>query len=249
MKLFIAALLFVASEAWADCPQFFPNETLPVITNEKLANKTTQLCFLEFTVLHSGISRGPLWSAEHLTGEHIKTGEGLPRRNQFHEEYLLPEDQRSRLDDYEGNVLYDRGHMSPNGDMSSEEAKEESFSLANMVPQSLQHNQGLWLAIENAVRKLAKREGEIYIVTGPAFLGEEFKSLNDRVWVPTHIFKAVYIPSRNKAAAYWTPNDDSYHCEIISIARLKELTGIDVFAGLSDTVKQTVSELPAPPAP
>ena len=41
---------------------------------------------------------------------------------------------------------------------------------------------------------MALDEGEVYVVTGPAFLGAELQSLKGRVLVPTHIFKAVYMP-------------------------------------------------------
>ena len=47
--------------------------------------------------------------------------------------------------------------------------------------------------------------------------------------VPTHIYKAVYVPSRNAAAAYFAPNDDSQNWETLSIAELEKHIGIDVF--------------------
>jgi endonuclease G len=89
-------------------------------------------------------------------------------------------------------------------------------------------------------------EDEAHIVTGPVFIGSEIDSLKGRVLVPTHIFKAVYVPSLNGAAAYWTPNSNALKMEVISIAKLEELTGINVFPGIADAIKQTAMELPPP---
>ena len=87
--------------------------------NAKLAQQTTELCFSQFTLLHSGVTRGPLWSAEHLARVNLATVVGLrrPTSNAFHEEGQLPAGDRATLDDYRRSG-YDRGHMSPNGDMS-----------------------------------------------------------------------------------------------------------------------------------
>ncbi len=63
-------------------------------------------------------------------------------------------------------------------------------------------------ASKSAVRDIALSGDEVFVVTGPAFLGAELESLKGRVLVPTHIYKAVYVPSRNAAAAYFAPNDD-----------------------------------------
>ena len=136
--------------------------------------------------------------------------------------------------------------MSPNGDMSSPDAQQESFTLSDIVPQDPCNNEVLWEGVESAVRALALGEGEVYVVTGPAFISAELDSLKGRVIVPTHIFKAVYTPSRNQAGAYWAPNDDSQSGEAISIAQLRERTGIDPFPSLSESIKSERADLPSP---
>jgi endonuclease G, mitochondrial len=219
----------------------------PILTNPKLTAQTFPICFSEISLLYSGIARTPLWSAEHLTAARIQRAHGLQRLRSeaFHEELSLPADLRSELADYRRSG-FDRGHMAPNGDMSTEEAQAESFSLANMIPQDPCNNEVLWEGIESAVRDLALSEGEVYVVTGPAFLGTDLQSLKGRVLVPTHIFKAVYVPSRNAAGVYFAPNDGSQAFEPISIQELASKTGVDVFPQLGAAERQRSISLPAP---
>ena len=211
----------------------------PVLNNPKLGERTFRVCFSEISLLYSGVARTPLWSAEHLTAARIQRARGLPRLHSdaFHEELSLPADLRSALDDYRRSG-FDRGHMAPNGDMSTHEAQEESFSLANMIPQEPCNNEVLWEGIEFAVRELALSNGEVYVVTGPAFMGAELQSLKGRVLVPTHIFKAIYLPSRNQAGVYFAPNDGSQSWEPISISELDKKISLDVFPPLGAGVKQ-----------
>jgi endonuclease G len=230
-----------------ECLTQLHNQTTPKLVNQSLASKTKQLCYSEFVLLHSGVTRTPLWSAEHLTAARINTANAQIRPNPgpFHAEKRLPKADRSELDDYK-NSGFDRGHMSPNGDMSTEDSQIESFSLANMIPQHPCHNEVLWEGIESAVRDLAIDQGEVFVVTGPAFIGDNVESLDERVLIPTHVFKAIFIPARNAAEAYWTPNDGSQRFDPVSIARLQEVIGIDVFPSLGATVKQASMELPRP---
>src|SRR5262244_1368535 len=109
------------------CLAQLQGNTAPTLINAKLGVKTRQLCFSEYVVLHSGISKTPVWSAEHLTAERIAAATGLPRprSNAFHPEARLPDGERAELADYRGSG-FDRGHMSPNGDMSNEQAQYES---------------------------------------------------------------------------------------------------------------------------
>jgi endonuclease G len=241
----VASFALPAAAQTSECLAQLHASTPPTLVNQDLAAKTKRLCFSEFVLLHSGVTRTPIWSAERLTTDKIQTANTLERPNSsaFHAEKRLPKSQRSELDDYQQSG-FDRGHMSPNGDMSTEDAQEESFSLANMIPQHPCHNEVMWEGIESAIRDLTLAEGEVFVVTGPAFLGNNIESLDERVMIPTHVFKAIFVPSRNAAGAYWTPNDGSQKQEHISIAALKERIGIDVFPRVDATVKQTAMTLP-----
>jgi len=245
----VAFVLFTAPvfAAQDGCSSQLYRGTAPAIKTEALAGQTHPICFSEIAVLYSGISRTPIWSAEHLTPARIERARSLPRlrSNAFHEEPRVPGEERSELSDYRRSG-FDRGHMAPNGDMSTPVAQEESFSLANMIPQDPCNNEVLWEGIESAVRDIALSGDEVFVVTGPAFLGADLQSLKGRVLVPTHIYKAIYVPSRNAAAAYFAPNDDSQNWETLSIAELEMRVGIDVFPQLDGKVRQHAMILPAP---
>ncbi len=247
--VFSAFVLFTApvSAAQDGCSSQLYGGAAPAIKTEALAAQTHPICFSEIAVLYSGVSRTPLWSAEHLTAARIEGARNLTRlrSNAFHEEPRVPEEERSELSDYRRSG-FDRGHMAPNGDMSTPDAQEESFSLANMIPQDPCNNEVLWEGIESAVRDIALSGDDVYVVTGPAFLGAELQSLKGRVLVPTHIYKAIYVPSRNAAAAYFAPNDDSQNWDTLSIAELETRVGIDVFPQLDAKVRRHAMILPAP---
>jgi len=245
---YAAALLLAASAASAaptQCPEHHFAGQAPAIANERLAARTRELCFQEFAVLHSGVSRTPLYAASRLTRDRVRAARQLPRVNSFHEEKRLPREDRSDLDDYRGSG-FDRGHVAPSGDMATAAGQDESFSLANMVPQNPENNRNLWQGIEIAVRQMAEREGEVFVVTGPIFRGERLQRLNGRVLVPTQLWKAVYLPRRNQAGAYIAHNAPGLEWEAISIDRLREITGLTVFPALPAAVTAQAMALPEP---
>ena len=125
-------------------------------------------------------------------------------------------------------------------------AQKESFTLANVVPQSSGLNRNLWEWIERSVRNWAVRAGELYVVTGPVFRGVNLQALNGRVLVPTLIFKAVYDPGSRRASAYLVNNADDTGFESISVQQLAALSGIDVFPSLPSDIRSAVTPLPAP---
>lgn len=210
--------------------------------------RTRELCFEAFAVLHSGLTRTPLYSAEHLTRDRVDAAANLPRINTFHPETRLPPADRSTLADYKASG-YDRGHMSPNHDMPTASAQQESFSLANMVPQARKINQNLWEGIESAVRDAVKPGTGVYVITGPLFEGKSLEQLNDCVLVPTSVFKLVYFPDSHRGAAYVATNAKdatTVSYDVVSIAELERRAGINLMPGLTAAEKQARAELPAP---
>ena len=189
---FAAMLAPIAALAQAPaCQQFAPGGQLPVLLNAKLAPRTTLLCNDGYAALASGITHGALWSAEHPTADSLAAARATPRHGQFHADDRLPPADQAQIADYRRSG-YDRGHMTPSGDMPDEQSQQQTFSLANMVPQTGALNRGIWVGIESAVRHLASRKGELYLVTGPAFGGGQLQSIGpDGVLVPSATWKAA----------------------------------------------------------
>lgn len=240
----LVAVWLASSVVWAGgCPAYYVEGRLPEIHNPKLASATRELCYGVFGVMHSGITRGPLWSAEYLRPDNVAAAHQLSRENSFHPELRLAPGERAELADY-ARSGFDRGHMTPNGDMPDRVTQHESFTLANMVPQDADNNRHLWAGIEGAVRNMAKKEGGLYVLTGPAYIGDQLRQVG-RVLVPTHLYKLVYSPRQRAGAAWLVENRTNSDVRTVSIAELESTIGIDLLPALSPEQKERVLKLPA----
>ena len=246
LPLALVLLMPTVAAAQEACPQFFPSGQPPVLTNPKLDQRTTLLCNDAYASLASGVTHGAIWSAEHPTAASLEAARHIRREGEFHAEDRLPPADQAQLTDYRRSG-YDRGHMTPSGDMPDEQAQGQTFSLANMVPQTAQLNRGIWEGVESAVRHLAEREGELYVVTGPAFHGDRLASIGpDSVLVPTSTWKAVYDPRTNGTGVYVCRNTEQPTCDTVPVITLIRVVGIDPFPGLPESVKREAMALPPP---
>ncbi len=238
--LLLTTTLFSAA---TQCSGIYYGDEAPDILNTKLRPKTKELCYSSFALMHSGISRTPLWSAEHLTKASLSRRS--KRTNDFHPEERLNPDERSELNDY-ARSGFDRGHMAPAADMPNKQAQHECFTLANMVPQNSENNRGIWSAIEASTRHLTNQRNELYVITGPIFNGTKLQRIGGRVLVPTQLFKAVYDPSSGQGGAYLTDNAPGSEYRVVSIAEIEKLTGMRLFPKMSVSAKENAMELPDP---
>ena len=228
------------------CPQFFSGGRPPALVNAKLRPRTTLLCNDAYAVLASGITRGALWSAEHLTAAGVAAARDTPRQGEFHPEDRIPPDDRAELDDYRRSG-FDRGHMAPSGDMPDADAQQQSFSLANMVPQAGELNRGAWADIESTVRDLARQNGELFVVTGPAFTGGQVSTVGPHdVLVPSAVWKAVFDPRSRRSGAYLCTNTGTPQCSVVPVATLARTAGIDPFPAVPAAAKRVAVALPLP---
>jgi endonuclease G len=248
-KLLTACLLLLISAAsiaqTTTCLEHFVDKTAPELIRPALQVKTVGLCFEAFAVMHSGVSRTPLWVAEKLTRDNLVLAKRVKREDTFHPEETLPPEDRAELADY-ARSGFDRGHMAPAANMPTRNAQHESFSLANIVPQQPQNNQILWAAIEGATRHMTNQRGELYVMTGPIFEGDKVERINGRVFVPTHIYKAVYDANAKEGSAWVTPNTSANTFEVVSIAELEKRLRIKLFPSVPDAVKEKIVTLPEP---
>ena len=223
-----------------DCKDLFPGQKIP--STQQVGR---DLCFDSFAIYYSPSDKKPIYTVEKLSREQLLTPH--PKRtNQFYEEARLPLAERSLLSDYRGSG-YDRGHNAPAGDMTNERSMAQSFSLANMMPQARQNNQGIWAKnVEEPTRLYVKRAAsDVYVFTGST--GNSGSIGSSRVTIPSHLYKLVYDPSKNLAWAYWIENtNEAAMTPPISYQDLIQKTGIDFQLGLNTESTKTQAVTPEP---
>ena len=224
-----AAAAAAPSAAFAECRTFFAGQQPPAIPS---AAHLRPLCYDAFAVLHNGSTRTPVFVAQRLNQALVADADEK-RTNKFFADARLPRAERAELSDYKGSG-YSRGHMAPAADMPTAQAMAQSFSLANMVPQSIKQNSGPWARIEKDTRRYASRaRGDVFVITGPVYSASHATVGANRVGVPDYLFKLVYDAHTNRAWAHWQANrDDERNSNPISYAELVRRTGIEFLPGL-----------------
>ena len=237
-----AYLPFVNTVNNSACLKQFYREEPPFLAKDSLNKDSHPLCFNGFSSMYSGVSKTPLWVAEHLTPERLS--QKIKREDSFHEELSLPQQHRALLSDYRGSG-YDRGHMAPNADMPDKASQYDSFSLANMVPQAPKNNQQVWRELEEATRAMVtKQKHEVYVITGPVYSAKKVKRIGSGVIVPNAVYKAIYIPKTGAIGAYYAPNDNSLKVQVVSVCKLEEELNINLFPQLTPEQKRNTYRLP-----
>ncbi len=156
-----------------------------------------RLCVIGYSYLF----RQPRWALQIIDeNTTMHTDDDFDRLDNFREDMRIPEIFRSTLEDYEGSG-FDRGHLINSADRKSTRiVNSETFLLSNMCPQRPEFNRRIWLALENAVRKLAEKEeyAEVYTICGPLFsIGGSIEVIGENkgekgvVVVPHAFFKCV----------------------------------------------------------
>lgn len=208
------------------------------------------LCRKGYLLSHSSENKTPIWVIEHLTGE--KASGIVPRYNKFQPDPDLYEGERAELSDYKGSN-YDRGHMAPAADMKwDQQAMEECFYLSNMVPQvGKGMNQGIWARLEDHVRDWAIARGEVYIFTGPIYKGGPTKTIGEnKVAIPTHLYKIIYDPYKAEAIAFKMPNQKLNTADmpdyIVTIREVEIETSLDFLSNLDKQVQDVIETKKAP---
>ena len=151
----------------------------------------------EYVVGYSYLFRQPRWALQRIDEETQYEKEDFDRLDSFREDLRIPDMFRSTLADYKGSG-FDRGHLINSKDRKSKKIlNSETFLLSNMSPQVPAFNRGIWLKLENAVRKLAEKEEyvEVYTICGPVFqVGDAIQVIGPPerpVVIPDLYFKSV----------------------------------------------------------
>lgn len=158
-------------------------------------------------------------------------GNEITRRNDFREDYSVKTGS-AKLSDYK-NSGYDRGHLKASGDEPCDSIQmSETFLLSNIAPMDASFNRGIWLKLENEVRKIAIESDSVIVITG-GVLKEGLKTIgSNNVCVPTHFFKVLYIYKKKEleVLCFVIPNkksDEPLYTYLVKVIVLEDFVGID----------------------
>lgn len=178
-----------------------------------------------------------LWVIYRLTKEEV-IANNVARSNDYRFDpeissgSALPEDYL--------NSGYDKGHLAPAADMKwSQKAMSDSFYMSNISPQNHDFNNGIWLSLEEWVRRVAIKEEDIYVVTGPIFSSDNKETIGSRnITVPTEFYKVVFdmTPPR-KMIGFVIPNkptENNLIAFVIPVSKIEEKTGLVFFDKLNE---------------
>ena len=238
--IMIGACTFLMGETECAIPHEKPGvvEGLTPAKSDNLSHGIPGKCdkILEregFAVGYSMKYKQPLWVAYRLTKAEVMTRKAS-RMDSFYDDVELPLGAAT-MADYRSSG-YDKGHLAPAGDMhSSDKAMLESFSMANMSPQTPAFNRGVWSRLEQSVRRFAYVEGSVFVVTGPVFVDdEEIKEIGrNKVRVPEFFYKVIYDETPpEKMIGFILPNRGSkkpLDSFAVSVDDVEAATGLDFF--------------------
>jgi len=219
------------------CADLFPAAKPINLATVPATMKPLALCSDNFAVLYSQTSKTPMVVVERLNSALLQDAKGEERTNQFYPDPRIPKSGRAELSDYRSqHPAVDRGHQSPAADAPSPNAMAQSFALSNMVPQDPTNNRKIWSKVESDVRKFAKRaDGNVFVFTGPLFDQGHTTIGNNKVWVPTRLFKLVYDASSKRAWAYVLPNAETRIEKPMDYATFVKSTGLKLLGNLPVT--------------
>ena len=184
------------------------------------------------------------WVAYHLKKEHLS-------KNEFKRPYFeIDKKVRSGAADWRNYKKsgYDRGHLCPAGDRRfSKSAFDETFITSNVSPQNHEFNSGIWNDLEKKVRYWANINDGVYVVTG-GVLADNLESIGyEAVSVPKYFYKVILKENgkNSKMIAFLMPHKETNKALknfVVDVDHLEELTGIDFFPNLDDTIEQKLEK-------
>lgn len=146
------------------------------------------------------------WVAYSLTKPSLRA-KNVTRERYFKPDYSV-HTRSAFFRDY-SNSGYTKGHLAPAGDMAfNKKAMKESFFMSNISPQIRKFNNGVWKELEENTRDWAYQKGEIFVVSGPVFYGNNYKKIGqNKVGVPDAFYKILLDKSESESIAFIIPHE------------------------------------------
>ncbi|XP_029025091.1 endonuclease domain-containing 1 protein-like [Betta splendens] len=256
------------------CNDFFfenvPPQIKSIMPNGKIMNRVRFKVICQtyenekrFVTVYDITNKIPVFSAYKYKGPKEGAKEGRPKGEwkiepQLEHSKKGPNMEDSEKDEYTNQASdkdykkyknFNRGHLFPSSYASDENDKESTFTLTNIVPQSITFNSGSWGEMEKCVKKKILDKSclnkEAFVVTGAIPSNNKTGKIN----IPSVLWSAFCCYSAKHksfvAGAHWGDNiaedpRQSKRLETKTLEALEKQFHIDVFPGKECPRKETV---------
>jgi DNA/RNA endonuclease G (NUC1) len=194
--------------------------------------KTRGLFTPQLSVCHDKHLEHTYFTNHSILGSHIDAknidstrpnfkegGRGFYSRSSASNAYKKASQESKILSQYDNrldsNMFLARGHLSPDADFIYKEWQDATYYFMNAAPQWQPFNNGNWVAVENAVRELARKRGRtLRVQTGTHDVLQLENGSGDSIYlgdhstiaVPLYFWKVVHDVSTNEAIVFVTIN-------------------------------------------
>ncbi len=188
-----------------------------------------------FTAMYSGVKKNPVWVSYLLKKENIVSGSVKP--GSFKSDKSLEPYEKTAKEDYPSK--FDKCPMAPVLDMAyNPKLYSESFLLSNICPMNPSLKRLKWRELEDWVRKLSQKYGDVWVVSGPVFDYKDKKTATigrAKIALPTGFFKVMLYQSKdysfNSIGFYMDNSNQQKPLKeyMTSVDDIERRTGFDFF--------------------
>lgn len=205
MKKLLIALLLPLSVFASECPElYYQNKPIEI-------KNTVELCNSFYVSLFDEQHQRVILVSEHL---HMNPNH-VERKDAFRYDVRVGKIPNPKQ--YQ-NSGYDKGHMAPAEDASTDEEMFETFLMTNMTPQQPTLNRKAWRELEESIHKnLFTATTDTYVVTIAVYNGNE--EMNG-IPIPTGYWKIVMVDNTTKY----------YYADNVVEAKVVEKSPVDVLS-------------------
>ncbi len=151
------------------------------------------------------------------------------------DETLEPNPNHGDYKDAHAIIKVDRGHQAPLASFDGSKYWYETNYFSNITPQKSDLNQGVWVKLENKVRNMVEKYGQVYVMTGTLYERgmEKLPNADEEHTVPSGYWKIIlYVKDGSvKSTAFIfdqnTPRNAKILSGLVSIDEVERRSNLD----------------------
>lgn len=212
-----------------------------------------------FALSYNNTRAIPNWVSWHLNSSYIG---GVSRQDDFRPDNDLPANFYKVTENAYSGSGFDKGHNCPSGDRTNTiAANSATFLMTNMIPQAPNNNQNTWNDMEVYIRAQLGTTKEAYVIMGNYGMGgqgsgpDPVARINNRIVVPSHIWKVVVIMDNGdndisrinentRVIAVITPNTNTingnWKTYRTSVDAIETATGLDLLTAVPANIQSVI---------